>query len=79
MRAEQQRQREEEVARERAEAVLRRLTWSRAAGRNPPELWFTTIADAPRPGPLREETRHLAAVTLADLPDPSPAVSSSAA
>ena len=39
-----------------AEAVLRALTWpGRAAGRNPPEPWFTTLADAPRPGPLRPE------------------------
>jgi acetoin utilization protein AcuC len=36
-----------------AEAVLRGLAWSRSAGRNPPEHWFTTIADTPRPGPVR--------------------------
>lgn len=57
-----------------AEAVLRGLTWSRAAGRNPPEHWFTTIADTPRPGPVREEVRRLAASTLRDLPDPPQAV-----
>jgi acetoin utilization protein AcuC len=62
-----------------AEAMLRGLNWSRSAGRNPPEHWFTTIADTPRPGPLREETRRLAAVTLADLPDPPETVASSAA
>ena len=39
-----------------AEAVLRGLTLNRAAGRNPPEHWFTTLADAPRLGPLRAET-----------------------
>lgn len=39
-----------------AEVVLRALRWpDRAAGRNPPEHWFTTLADAPRPGPLRPE------------------------
>jgi acetoin utilization protein AcuC len=62
-----------------AEAVLRGLAWSRAAGRSPPEAWFTTIADAPRAGPLRAEIRHLAAATLRDLPDPPAAVAPSAA
>lgn len=62
-----------------AEAVLRGLSWSRAAGRNPPEHWFTTVADAPRPGPVRDEIRHIAAATLRELPDPPSAVASSAA
>lgn len=44
---------------EAAEAVLRDLTWRRAAGRNPPEHWFTTLADRPRLGPVREEVRDL--------------------
>ncbi|KAA0681384.1 acetoin utilization protein AcuC [Roseomonas genomospecies 6] len=44
-----------------AEGVLRALSWSRAAGRNPPEHWFTTLVDAPRPGPVREEVRRVAA------------------
>ncbi|MEM6491911.1 MAG: acetoin utilization protein AcuC, partial [Pseudomonadota bacterium] len=35
-----------------AEAVLRGLTWRRSAGRNPPEHWFTTLRDAPRPQPI---------------------------
>jgi acetoin utilization protein AcuC len=39
-----------------AEDVLRGLTWTNArAGRNPPEHWFTTLRDTPRPGPLRPE------------------------
>jgi len=38
-------------------AILRGLSWSRSAGRNPPEHWFTTLADAPNPGPVREELR----------------------
>jgi acetoin utilization protein AcuC len=42
-----------------AEAVLRGLTLNRAAGRNPPEHWFTTLADAPRLAPLRPETAAL--------------------
>ena len=52
-----------------AEAVLRGLAWSRAAGRNPPDHWFTTIADEPRPGIVRDEIRVLAARTLHDLPE----------
>jgi acetoin utilization protein AcuC len=62
-----------------AEAVLRALTWSRAAGRNPPEHWFTTIADTPRPGAVRDEVRQMAAATLRDLPAPPPPVASFAA
>jgi acetoin utilization protein AcuC len=62
-----------------AEAVLRGLAWSRAAGRSPPEAWFTTIADPSRPAPVRAEIRQLAALTLHDLPDPPRAVASSAA
>ena len=42
-----------------AEAVLRALAWSRSQGRNPPERWFTTLADAPRRGPIRDEIRML--------------------
>jgi acetoin utilization protein AcuC len=37
-----------------AEAVLRALEFrGNSRGRNPPEPWFTTLLDAPRPGPLR--------------------------
>ncbi len=42
-----------------AETVLRSLTWARSAGRNPPEHWFTTLADPPRPGVVRDEIRAL--------------------
>jgi acetoin utilization protein AcuC len=42
-----------------AEAVLRALTWARSQGRNPPAHWFTTLADAPRPGAIRPELRAL--------------------
>ncbi|MEL6533041.1 MAG: acetoin utilization protein AcuC [Pseudomonadota bacterium] len=38
-----------------AEAVLRALHWTARAGRNPPEAWFTTLRDLPRPGPVRPE------------------------
>ncbi|MCU0907595.1 MAG: acetoin utilization protein AcuC [Rhodobacteraceae bacterium] len=51
-----------------AEAVLRALTWSgRAAGRNPPEGWFTTLADPPREGPVRDEVRARIACLSARL------------
>jgi acetoin utilization protein AcuC len=55
------------------QAILRALAWpGRAAGRNPPATWFTTLMDPPRPGPLRAEvTDALAALTprIDTLPD----------
>jgi acetoin utilization protein AcuC len=42
-----------------AEAMLRGLHFDRAAGRNPPGHWFTTLLDAPRPGPTRDAIKHL--------------------
>jgi len=51
-------------ATEAARAVLGSLTWHRAAGRNPPDAWLTTIADAPRPGPLRVEVADVVAAVL---------------
>lgn len=59
-----------------AVAVLRALSLDRAAGRNPPEHWFTTIADAPRPGVVRAEVRRRAAEALRDLPEAPPGVAS---
>lgn len=38
-----------------AETLLRGLAWDHRLGRNPPEHWFTTLADVPRPGPVRPE------------------------
>ena len=49
-----------------AETVLRGLRYNRAAGRNPPEHWFTTLRDAPREGPVRDEVRRLADLVLED-------------
>lgn len=49
-----------------AQAVLRRQSYNRAAGRDPPDHWFTTLADAPRPGPVRPEIVALAHAALAD-------------
>jgi acetoin utilization protein AcuC len=41
-----------------AEAVLRSIVWTGArAGRAPPDHWMTTLRDAPREGPVREEVR----------------------
>ncbi|WP_428927433.1 acetoin utilization protein AcuC [Marinibacterium sp. SX1] len=46
-----------------AEAVLRALTFEgNRRGKNPPEHWFTTLADAPRGGPVRAEIRERIAV-----------------
>jgi acetoin utilization protein AcuC len=42
-----------------AENLLRGLSWNRSAGRQPPEHWFTTLGDAPRHGPVRDEVRGL--------------------
>ncbi len=47
-----------------AEAVLRALTYNRAAGRNPPEHWFTTLRDAARDGLVRDEVKRLADLAL---------------
>jgi len=39
-----------------AQAVLRGLVWSgHRDGKAPPAHWFTTLADLPRPGPVRDE------------------------
>ncbi len=44
---------------ESAQAVLRALSWRRrVAGRNPPEMWLGTLADIPRPGPMRAAVRE---------------------
>ena len=48
----------------RAEAVLRALSFSRAAGRNPPEHWFTTLLDPPREGPVRSSIEEACAAAL---------------
>lgn len=46
---------------EEAEALMRAVAWSHSLARNPPAAWFTTLADAPRRGPVRSEVRALAA------------------
>jgi acetoin utilization protein AcuC len=49
-----------------AEAVLRGLSWNHSRGRNPPDHWFTTLADPPRNGPIRPELRAIVAAAVAD-------------
>ncbi|SFC97573.1 acetoin utilization protein AcuC [Tropicimonas isoalkanivorans] len=40
------------------QAVLRALRWQgNRRGKSPPEHWFDTLRDTPRPGPLRDEIR----------------------
>jgi acetoin utilization protein AcuC len=51
-----------------AESVLRGLVYNRAAGRNPPDHWFTTLRDAPRDGPVRPEIERLAELALEEIP-----------
>jgi acetoin utilization protein AcuC len=42
-----------------AEDVLRSLRFEgNRRGRNPPDHWFTTLRDAPRPGPLRSQVQN---------------------
>jgi len=53
-----------------AEAVLRGLSWDRAAGRDPPGHWSTTLLDPPRPGPVREEVVRACETVLEGLPEP---------
>ena len=41
-----------------AEQILRQLSWSRRAGRTPPEHWFTTLRDPPRPAEISPDLRQ---------------------
>lgn len=47
-----------------AEAVLRGLTWRSRRGRAPAAQWFTTLADRPRPGPIRDAVRAVVRAAL---------------
>jgi acetoin utilization protein AcuC len=42
-----------------AQALLQAQIFARAAGRNPPAHWFTTLRDAPNSGPVRDEIRRM--------------------
>jgi len=49
-----------------AQDVLRALKWdNHSRGKSPPEHWFTTLRDAPRPGPIRPETQDRVAYLAA--------------
>ncbi|MES2713718.1 MAG: acetoin utilization protein AcuC [Pseudomonadota bacterium] len=53
-----------------AQAVLRALTWSRAAGRDPPAHWFATLVDPPQPpAPVRAEVVRACQAVMRDLPE----------
>ena len=47
-----------------AEALLRAVSWRHSWGRQPPERWFTSLADSPRRGPLSEAVRALPKAVL---------------
>jgi len=47
-----------------AEAGLRALRFDRAAGRNPPSHWLTTLQDPPNDGPVRNGVRQLTEESL---------------
>lgn len=51
-----------------AQDILRALTWRRSGGKNPPEHWFTTLADRPREGEIQPELRDIAATLRRRLP-----------
>ncbi len=51
---------------EAAEEVLRGLRFDgNSRGRNPPEQWFTTLADVPKTGPVRAEVTERVATLVA--------------
>lgn len=49
---------------EAAEEVLRGLFWTRRSP-EPPERWFTSLADPPNEGPVRDRIKEIAAAVLA--------------
>ena len=53
-----------------AEHILRALRFDHnRRGKNPPDHWFTTLRDAPRPGPIRQEIgARVAALAARPLP-----------
>ena len=50
---------------EAAERVLRDLSWNRRNNGPPPERWFTSLADPPNDGLVRDRIKEVAAAVLA--------------
>jgi acetoin utilization protein AcuC len=48
-----------------AEACLREIVWHHRLGRNPADHWFTTLADQPNVGRVRDDIKDLARQILA--------------
>ena len=42
-----------------AQRLLGGITWAHRLGRNPERHWLSTVADRPRPGRIREETKEM--------------------
>lgn len=55
---------EPEVLPGAGEAVLRDLAQHLKLGHKPPEHWFTTLADEPNTGKIRETVKQVAASTM---------------
>ena len=53
-----------------AEQLLRAVEWRHSLARNPPERWFTTLADPPHEGSVRPEVRVVAAAALGTVQAP---------
>lgn len=49
-----------------AEALMRSVHWHHRLGRQPPGRWLQTLADPPRPGPIRPEVQALVELALRD-------------
>jgi len=47
-----------------AEALLRDISWSHRRGRTPPDHWFTTLADPPNHGQIRDAVKDVIKATL---------------
>lgn len=47
-----------------AEQLLRDVTWAHRRGRNPPDHWFTTLADPAHHGSIRTEVKDVIRTTL---------------
>jgi acetoin utilization protein AcuC len=48
-----------------AETLLRGVVWERAASRRRPDRWFTTLADEPNAGPVRDAVKRAVAAAVA--------------